>query len=87
MEAVSILGIFDFVIGFIDKFPFFMVVVQERQNMERFPTTLSLFFFGEDGKGTLTHENFYDFMHNLQSEGELQAYNRDCSVNQTLSTV
>ena len=39
------------------------------EQRERFPTTLSLFFFGEDQKGTLTHEQFFHFMHNLQSEG------------------
>jgi len=38
------------------------------EQKERFPTTLSLFFFGEDGQGTLTHEQFFDFMYNLQSE-------------------
>jgi len=40
----------------------------EMEQRERFPTTLSLFFFGEDQKGTLTHEQFFHFMHNLQSE-------------------
>ena len=32
-------------------------------------TTLSYFFFGPEGKLELTHSNFYNFMHNLQSEG------------------
>jgi len=41
---------------------------KDRGDGERFPTTLSIFFFGEDGNGTLSHQHFYDFMHNLQSE-------------------
>merc|ERR1711953_162214 len=35
---------------------------------ERIPTTLSLYFFGSEGTGSISHDQFYDFMHNLQSE-------------------
>ena len=33
-----------------------------------FGTTLAQFFFGEDKKHEISHAEFYDFMHNLQSE-------------------
>jgi len=42
---------------------------EEQDNHDgAFGTTLSYFFFGEDGQSQITHQQFYDFMHNLQSE-------------------
>ena len=46
-----------------------MILFQDTSIHERIPTTLSLFFFGAEGNGTISHDQFYDFMHNLQSEG------------------
>jgi len=44
-------------------------VAKNQRNVEAgFGTTLAHFFFGEDKKHEITHEQFYDFMHNLQSE-------------------
>ena len=45
------------------------VQVEGRANIG---TTLSYCFFGQDGSLSLTHDIFYAFMHNLQSEGKLK---------------